>query len=936
MKRVFKALIPMFLTTTMIFSNSVFSYGASRAYATVEDYVLEQEKIVEGLTYKHTVKMTTIGNIDIHTLYYKNNSENVELEVFRSEDLGKREKLSDMARNEKILAGINASFFDTSRTHSDILGYEKDNGEIFYARNNYNEKPQANALMFSEYENVFDIGYIVPKLTLTAENGTNVAVTGFNTTSSYHTASVIKGNKIKDTKYIDSKYSVYKVITDSEGVIKKVVEPKTVVTVADDEYLVTLPKASYNFLQGSLDVGDKFEFNVSTNIDTEMYDTIVSGGGTLVENGEIKLDGIIVAEKTRHPRSAIGVTKEGDIIQMVVDGRGDSLGATVKEMATFMLREGAYHAIMLDGGGSTEIVKKNDSGLIQVKNKPSDGVERKVVNGVGFKATVTFDTPTQAKYLNKDRTFVGDEVKISLVAKDMYYNNVNIDKDKLTYDVDGVEGYFNKNIFYPQSAGMAEITAYYDRIPLSRQQMLVNPMPSELFLDEMEGFVEKNSTIQFKAYVLDDDGYKTYINNNIEWSVDNPSLATISNDGKFSSLNNEGKVVVTATSQFGEIKKPLFIGNNKENVPVTSFENGEVVETGLIPDGVDGKAIITQDWSPHGANGVKLRYGFQPDIEEVQIVSAKFDGITIEKADKIKFDMSTEAMKHAVTMTIVDSNGALYEIVMANKFDEGGKRTVVADLPTDIVYPAKIKSINVVHQPIFNQTKEDVGAIYFDNIMTEIYYKVEKTQPIYPKSDKLVSTQFSSDRLSVMGSLEYLENSEQMALNSLEPKGKNSVRTYITKVSPTLKKQVTNTIVAPDWYTKAEDFYFNANMYTLKSSGRTLLKSQPDQWNMLFTDIRTTYKDNIIIMANKSPLSNGYDKLESLVFTEKLTELAEQYNKNIYFINGRGQNEVPTLTYYNNVRYIDLPSTKLTTGSTSLWSIDFYNEEGVLKYSFSK
>lgn len=107
---------------------------------------------------------------------------------------------------------------------------------------------------------------------------------------------------------------------------------------------------------------------------------VISAGPTLVKGGEIYVtadaeqfpDDIRVG---RAPRSAFGVTKYGDYIFAVVDGRqAHSKGCTLTEWAT-ILRDnfGAVEAINLDGGGSTELYFKGD--LI---NSPSDGNERPV------------------------------------------------------------------------------------------------------------------------------------------------------------------------------------------------------------------------------------------------------------------------------------------------------------------------------------------------------------------------------------------------------------------------------------------------------------------------------------------------------------------------------------------------------------------------------
>lgn len=82
------------------------------------------------------------------------------------------------------------------------------------------------------------------------------------------------------------------------------------------------------------------------------------------------------AGTSRQPRTAIGGTKDGKLMLLVCDGRGQngSNGLTLKEMADIFVEAGMDYAINLDGGGSSAIVGYDG----QVCNSPSDGSQRSV------------------------------------------------------------------------------------------------------------------------------------------------------------------------------------------------------------------------------------------------------------------------------------------------------------------------------------------------------------------------------------------------------------------------------------------------------------------------------------------------------------------------------------------------------------------------------
>ncbi|NUR84619.1 MAG: phosphodiester glycosidase family protein [Nonomuraea sp.] len=108
---------------------------------------------------------------------------------------------------------------------------------------------------------------------------------------------------------------------------------------------------------------------------------VIAGYGGLVRNGHVKVtakrDGQDAVNMIlrRHPRTLVGVTRNGSLILAAVDGRdpGKTVGANFLEAAQLMRWLGAVEAVILDGGGSTAMVVKG-----KLVNRPSDGKERGV------------------------------------------------------------------------------------------------------------------------------------------------------------------------------------------------------------------------------------------------------------------------------------------------------------------------------------------------------------------------------------------------------------------------------------------------------------------------------------------------------------------------------------------------------------------------------
>lgn len=130
-------------------------------------------------------------------------------------------------------------------------------------------------------------------------------------------------------------------------------------------YVVVGPKSKLSKLFGAGAVDTQLQLTPGWNNAKH----IIAGGPYLVKDNEIFID--MTAEKLgaiggRNPRTAIGYTKDNDLILITADGReGHSVGLTLVELAGLMKSLGCTNAINLDGGGSTVMYVDGD-----IVNKP--------------------------------------------------------------------------------------------------------------------------------------------------------------------------------------------------------------------------------------------------------------------------------------------------------------------------------------------------------------------------------------------------------------------------------------------------------------------------------------------------------------------------------------------------------------------------------------
>jgi hypothetical protein len=343
--------------------------------------------LAPGFTYRMEVDLSAPRII--HAVRYSPQSEKVwaspelgGLKVFAQEATASRQTISEIVRSRGAIGGINGDFFPWT---GDPVGLMIRDGELVSG-------PYPRRAIFAWGKAGADVG--ASTLRISAENGSlgrfpvhrineecppdeaviNTPAAGIARSKSPGVHVVLK--RIAGDWKAHSKW---------EGQVESVVLETASVPVPEDGAVLTALGPTAPALT-ALKSGDRLAFEVEANgLDWSKFDQAIGGGPFLVKNGKIAVDwdyqGFNKAfAENRHPRTAAGRTRTGDVWFIAIDGRQElSVGATLEETAQIMMRYGCVEAVNLDGGGSTTF---NLFGL--TLNRPSGGVERPVANGVLF------------------------------------------------------------------------------------------------------------------------------------------------------------------------------------------------------------------------------------------------------------------------------------------------------------------------------------------------------------------------------------------------------------------------------------------------------------------------------------------------------------------------------------------------------------------------
>ncbi len=286
--------------------------------------------------------------------------------VLGNDSIGKKETLSSMAERTGAVAAINGGFFDT--------GTGVPVGNLFVdGKAEYISDILRTTFGFT-YQGEMKVGYLAPRITVEIAGRGQLSVQGIN-------LSPVSDGLVLYTPAWDKSVpeGVRVALKPEEAGTYRVVDASSGIP-AGGSILVGWGNSASQLR--SITTGSSVKIVTELPSDWNNLRHGLSGSPILVENSlpvdQAVQEGLWGTVLKVAPRTAVGVTSQGKILLVVVDGRQEkSAGVSLEELSYLMIDLGAVQAVGLDGGGSSEIWVKG-----QILNNPSDKKERPLGNGL--------------------------------------------------------------------------------------------------------------------------------------------------------------------------------------------------------------------------------------------------------------------------------------------------------------------------------------------------------------------------------------------------------------------------------------------------------------------------------------------------------------------------------------------------------------------------
>jgi len=256
-----------------------------------------------------------------------------------SKTLANKRTVRTIAQNTNAIVAINGGFFKPQTGVP--LGTLMINKKLYTG-------PIYDRVALGIFENGYDVGRVQLNAKITG-NGNEIKIDNINQPRMLSSYTIAYTGDWGSTAPASPQYGVQLQIVGN----KITAVSANPLSIPKNGVVLVGPKSQLGKLFGA----EYVDLQINTNPKWENVKHIISGGPYLVKDDEIFID--MTAQKLqsiggRNPRTAIGYTKDNDLVLVAIDGReGSSIGLTLVELANLMKGLGCTNAINLDGGGST-------------------------------------------------------------------------------------------------------------------------------------------------------------------------------------------------------------------------------------------------------------------------------------------------------------------------------------------------------------------------------------------------------------------------------------------------------------------------------------------------------------------------------------------------------------------------------------------------------
>ncbi len=924
-----------------------------------------EEPVTKGITTYRFERFDPNGWIRGSIMTVDLSDNNIKTDLLYPGSLSQTKTLTQMAKEAGAVAGINGDFFDIGKTNAP-LGFTIKDGTLIKSAPTWNQT----------------VGIKQDGLGVIAR----MLLTGIAVNTARPDVSVVPLTSINGIAPKEGHIILYtpqwgltaraSLMNGTTNYIELLLKDNTVVgilenqtysgSLASDSLIIAGWGSGADKLRASFTMQDTIDIQYQTDPVASTYRFALSGDVPVVQNGQPISH---PSNLQTHPRTAVGFDSTGTkLYAVVVDGRyNGSRGMTYDEIGQFMASIGAYNAVNLDSGGSSQMIARPLGQTTPIlANKPSDGKERPVPNGIGFYSTAPAGSLNGFVIKPLDMyVFSGMTRSYTASAYDQYQNPITTPQAWSLSDP-SMGFVTEKGVLKALKPGTPDITVSSQGIT-NKTQIRIVDKPVEIFPSRSLVTINVNLSSSIKIFGRNAAGYQALIEpRDLTLTFDKSHLQiTPLTDGSLSIKAIKNNFASRLDIQSGSLSTSIGIITGVQQQKVNSFDNPAQWSFVKHPNEVTGNVSVVS--TPDRGTVLRLDYDFtQTGGTRIAYVKPEPTFLALPgEPKKVGFWVFGDQGNNGwLRGNFRDQTGKVYDIDFAAKVNWTGWKYVAATIPTEVKYPILVDRIYLVET---DTTKKISGYILIDDLTVELpqlaplpaanvrvdtmlsnWEKLPTDAPRFAVITKLNPNIDSITAQKVMTILEQLKSSQLdfIIINGgvvLDATMSNykATKEYLGMTFGPLPIHAVpgrQEASAASMLAFSESFGEDFKQFDLKGTRYILINTatgslrttNKSQWYRLLEGIQSAKTDtsirNLIIIgqtpANISSTLPGsvFEKNESELLQKLLTEVKEETGKQTAYISSGAK--AATVKRQNDVPYVDIGSNNFSTAVFGIQPLD--------------
>lgn len=471
-------------------------------------------------------------------------------------------------------------------------------------------------------------------------------------------------------------------------------------------------------------------------VDPSQFQMMIGGHTLLVDNGSaasFTRDINSISGKSAVARTAVGYSKDKRYAYILTaEKNNDSSGLTLTELQQVLVKIGAWKAVNLDGGGSTQMVTRplgeTDTTLTHLTSDITS--QRRVVNGLGVFSTAPQGQLKGMIVSGAERLYIGQQAKYTIKAYDTYFNPFQTNSTNVQWSAADERLVWDGTSFTAKKSGSTQVIATSGSTKtIKNVDVIGSDFIQHMYIDVSSAPLEQGARISLPVKAKFTDGTTgTLPLESIKWEFSGFQGSVSNGVLTIDAVNPNTKVGYVFASYDGvKTMLPLTVSGESTQQLVEDFNNTSVTPTfsALPQNSSYGEVSVVHNYDGRTDSDkvLRLAYGMTSGSNSFAYAHVNgTSGISLPQGTtSLQLDAYGDGSMNWMRAELLDQHGKVIYADIAKTIDWAGWKTLDVDLSEYTSNgPLRLNRLYVVNLAEGQEERALSGEVAFDNIKAAV------------------------------------------------------------------------------------------------------------------------------------------------------------------------------------------------------------------------